>query len=255
MDAVADDRAIEGLGTTEWQWRTCVGVSAARHRRAEELVPAGHRTVVVAPHPDDEVLAIGGLLAQLGRDHDRELLLIAVTDGTASHEGSSEWSPERLALERPRESQAALRQLGISEAPMVRLGLPDGGVQASRAQLIDRLIPLLRPMDVVFTTWRFDGHPDHEATGSACATAAERVGAKLVEVPVWAWHWARVDDPRLPWSRARRIPLDDDAVRRKEAAVQAFRSQLVSDLSTGAGPILRSTTVERASRDFELVFT
>ncbi|CAN5528912.1 PIG-L family deacetylase [soil metagenome] len=255
MDAVAldNDRAIEGLGTTEAQWRTCAGLAAARHRRAEELVPAGRRAVVVAPHPDDEVLAVGGLLAQLGR-LDRELLLVAVTDGTASHEGSAEWSPERLALERPRESDAALRQLGLADARMVRLGLPDGGVDASLDQLIDRLVPLLRATDVVFTTWRFDGHPDHEATGNACVAVTEHVGATLIEVPVWAWHWAHVDDVRLPWSRALRVPLDDIAVAHKKAAVQAFRSQLAPDPSTGAGPILRSTTVERAARNFELVF-
>ncbi len=253
MDAVANDRAIDGLGTTEAQWQTCAGLAAARILSAGELVPATRRAVMVAPHPDDEVLAVGGLLTQLGRLR-RELLLVAVTDGTASHARSTEWPPQRLARERPRESHAAWQRLGLRSVEAVRLGLPDGGVQALRDRLSDRLGTLLRATDVVFTTWRLDGHPDHEATGDACATATARTGATLVEVPVWAWHWAHADDARLPWPRALRIPLDEDAVARKKAAVQAFTSQLAPDPSTGAGPILRSTTVERAARNFEVVF-
>ncbi|RYY69227.1 MAG: PIG-L family deacetylase, partial [Comamonadaceae bacterium] len=114
--------------------------------------------------------------------------------------------------------------------------------------------PLLRPTDVVFTTWRRDGHPDHDACGTACADAVQIAGARLVEVPVWAWHWAVPGDPRLPWHRARRLDLDADAAGRKRAAVQCFTSQLKPDPSTGAGPILRSTTVARAARPFEVFF-
>ncbi len=253
MDALVDDRAIEGLGTSEIEWRACTELAETRVRRAENLVPAGRRAVVVAPHPDDEVLAVGGLLTQLARLR-RDLLLIAVTDGTGSHVDSTEWPPERLSRERPRESRAAWQRLGLRDIEAMRLGMPDGGVQAMRDRLSDRLTALLRADDVVFTTWRLDGHPDHEATGDACAAAAARTGATLIEVPVWAWHWARVRDARMPWSRALRVPLDDDAVSRKKAAVQAFTSQLAPDPSTGAGPILRSTTVERAARDFEIVF-
>lgn len=179
--------------------------------------------------------------------------MIAVTDGTASHLGSTEWPVERLAKERPRESRLALRRLGLPVEP-VRLGLPDGCLPTLRGTLAARLVSLLRPRDVVFTTWRGDGHPDHEATGQACALAAASTGARLVEVPVWGWHWSRPGDARMPWQYAFRIDLDEDAVRRKRTAVQAFASQLRRDASTGSGPVLRATTVARARRPYEVVF-
>lgn len=247
-------RAIEGTGTSEGEWLGWPGIAAAPEVTASELVPDDRRAVVVAPHPDDEVLSVGGLLVLLGRLQ-RTPLLIAVTDGTASHQGSTEWPPERLASERPQESESAWHALGFSCMHAMRLGLPDGGLRALQHRLADRLITVLRPGDVVFTTWRLDGHPDHEATGDACAIAAREVGAQLVEVPVWAWHWAQPGDVRLPWSRAQRLTLDADARQRKQDAVQAFHSQLHGDHSTGAGPILRATTVERAARPFELYFT
>ena len=252
MDVVTD-RAIKGQGTSEAEWHGWPGLSRLPAITAEELVPPGGRAVVVAPHPDDEVLSVGGLLAQLARAG-TPVQLIAVTDGTASHRGSTEWPAGRLARERPRESLLALRCLGVGIYP-VRLGLPDGELQGLRALLAERLLTLLDRSDVVFTTWRKDGHPDHEATGRACAFAAARTGARLVEVPVWAWHWAAPADARLPWRRARLLPLDDEAARRKRCALQAFASQLQPDASTGAGPILRATAVDRAARAFEVLFT
>lgn len=58
----------------------------------------------------------------------------------------------------------------------------------------------------------------------------------------------------MPWRHAVRIDLDEEAMRRKRAAVQAFTSQLRRDASTGAGPVLRATTVARAGRPYEVVF-
>ncbi|MEJ7687747.1 MAG: PIG-L family deacetylase [Variovorax sp.] len=253
VNAMRPQRAIEGEGTTESEWAAWPGLARLPVIAHDALVPPGARAVVVAPHPDDEVLSVGGLLAQLARTA-TPVQLIAVTDGTASHRGSSTWPAERLARERPRESREALRRLGMAHAPL-RLGLPDGGLARLRAELADRLSGLLDRSDVVFTTWRQDGHPDHEATGDACASAALRTGARLIEVPVWAWHWAAPGDARLPWQRAFRLPLDCDAASRKRGAVQAYISQLHPDASTGAGPILRGTTVARAARPYEVFFT
>lgn len=251
MEAVTELDFV-GQGTTEAQWRAWPGLARIPLVSPGALVPAGARAVVVAPHPDDEVLAVGGLLALLARQS-TAVCVVAVTDGTASHEGSTAWPPERLQYERPLESADAWQRLGI-EPQVVRLALPDGVVAERRDLLVERLLPLLGTDDVVFTTWREDGHPDHEATGDCCALAAARAGARLIEVPVWAWHWAAPGDARLPWHRARRLPLDADAAARKRCAVQAFASQLAPDESTGAGPILRASTVERAARACEVVF-
>ncbi|HUD33130.1 MAG TPA: PIG-L family deacetylase [Variovorax sp.] len=248
------DRAIEGAGTSEDDWLRWLDRRRLPEAAPEALVPPGCRAVVVAPHPDDEVLSVGGLFGRLHR-LGRELLVVAATDGTGSHDGSPLWPPKRLARERPLETAEALRRLDLASCEVRRLGLPDGGLMRSRGALAERVAALLRPGDVVFTTWRFDGHPDHEATGQACAAVAACMGVTLVEVPVWAWHWAAAGDARLPWSRARRVALDADTAHRKAEAVDAFRSQLLPDESTGAGPILRSTTVERARRPFEVVFT
>ncbi|MFS2052897.1 hypothetical protein ACEN8K_28990 [Variovorax sp. CT11-76] len=62
MDEVPDDaaqRAIRGDGTTEDEWNDWPGLARLPAIDSGQLVPEGARAVVVAPHPDDEVLAVG----------------------------------------------------------------------------------------------------------------------------------------------------------------------------------------------------
>ena len=101
------------------------------------------------------------------------------------------------------------------------LGLADSAVADSHESLLQQLNAVLRNGDRVLTTWRHDGHCDHEAVGHACASASRRCQAQLLEVPVWAWHWAHPEDPRLPWLRARKLAVPAHTLERKRAALAA----------------------------------
>ena len=252
-DAPSTVRVIRGRGTSEASWRACSHLGTLPAVMLDTLVPAGCRAVVVAPHPDDEVLGAGGLMSQMA-EAGRDLLILPVTDGTASHPGSSRWTPERLSQERPLETVRALALLGLSRIRLHRLGLNDGQLVEQEALLARRVAGQLRPGDVVITTWRHDGHPDHEATGRACAAAAEEVGAQLIEMPVWAWHWARPGDPRLPWSRACRLPLSPDVEQRKRLAAAAFTSQTRPDPTSRAGCVMPPSALARVLRPYEVFF-
>jgi len=253
IDPADQPRVIEGDGTSDAAWRAWDGLAQLPPLDLAALVPPGARAVLVAPHPDDEVLGCGGLLqalAALGR----RTLLVAVTDGTASHPGSSLWPTRRLAAARPLETAHALDVLGLAGVQLIRAGLPDGDVAAHAARLQTMLEQLLRPGDVVFCTWRLDGHPDHEASGHAAALAAHRRRAALVEVPIWCWHWAAPADRRVPWSRARRLPLAPAQRQRKRDAIACYHSQLTADDTTGRGPILPGGVLARLCHPYEIYF-
>lgn len=158
------ENLIQGPGTSLAQWQASDWLARVPTITHHQLVPAGQRLVVVAPHPDDEVLGCAGILAGMkGRETD--VLMIAVTDGEASHPQSHHWTPTRLRRERPLESTRALARMGLDVTALdwQRLGLPDSGVAGQEGLLIERLAALIRPQDRVITTWRFDGHCDHEA--------------------------------------------------------------------------------------------
>ena len=248
----ANARAIKGNGTPEATWQNSGRLWSLPEVDSAILVPPGSRAVIVSPHPDDEILGTGGLLAQLS-DLGRKVLIIAVTDGTASHPDSPEWPTARLAETRPQETRDALQRLHMRHVALVRLHLPDGGGETFESELEEALKALLEPGDIVFGTWRFDGHPDHESVGRAVTTVAGALDLPFVEVPVWTWHWATPEDSRVPWSRARRIVLDAPTLARKVHAVQAFRSQIEADDSTGRAPILPDHVIERLTRPYEVV--
>ena len=264
----AEGRRIAGHGTPDADWQAWAGLFQLPAVAVRELVAPQQRAVIVAPHPDDEVLACGGLLQLLAAQGTRTVL-VAATDGDASHPGSSLWTPPQLAHLRSGETAAALNVL-FSPAPsaaptmsavnagapvrVIRARLPDGGVTAHCAELQTLLEQLLRPDDVVFVTWRHDGHPDHEACGHAAATAARACGAALVEMPVWTWHWAAPGDVRVPWQRARRLALPPAVLQRKQQAIACYTSQLLPDPSTGADPILPPHVLARLTHPYEVYF-
>lgn len=211
----------------------------------ESLVAPFSRVVVVAPHPDDEVLVLGGTVAQLAR-RGHEVRVYAVTDGEASHPGSTVWPPERLRQTRPQESADALAQLGIA-ATVVRLRLPDGGVAAQERALAAKL--QLAPGDTVFVPWRHDGHPDHEACARAALAAARNAGACCIEYPVWALVPEHAAHARLRHQVLHRIAVADDFVQAKARAVRAFQSQIEPDGSVA--PVLPPSALRAWSGPFE----
>ncbi|MFZ3283348.1 PIG-L deacetylase family protein [Pseudomonas sp.] len=246
---------IVGQGTSLHQWQGSRHLAEVPSIDILDLVPSGARAVIVAPHPDDEVLGCGGLL-QLLANAGRDLLLISVTDGSASHPGSERWPVERLSVVRPQESAEALRRLGL---PMYRVkwlrgGFRDTQVAAEESALSDFIEGHLRPGDVLFTTWCEDGHCDHEAVGRASLAAAQRIGATCHELPVWTWHWAAPEDAVVPWHRARKILLTPAQVARKRHAVHAFASQLEGDPDAGLAPVLAPYVIDRLLQPFEVVF-
>ncbi len=235
-----------GDGTPEDAWRPWLATRAWPSWRSTGCRP---RAVVVAPHPDDEVLGAGGLMALLAAAG-TAVEVVAVTDGEASNPGGSV-PPAALAALRVAETEAALAALGVV-ARVTRLGLPDGGAAALEDPVRDALH--LAPGDWLLGTWSGDGHPDHEAVGRACAAAAARDGARLLAYPVWTWHWATPDDPRVPWGRARRVPLPAAVQQAKARAVQAFRTQ-VAPLGPRPedAPVLPPHVLARFARTEEVV--
>jgi len=246
---------IVGSGTSIEAWAGSRHLAEVEEIDLQHLVPTGSRAVIVAPHPDDEVLGCGGLLQALSRAGN-PLLLISVTDGDASHPGSRRWPVERLVQARPLESAEALRrlQIDVDALPWIRAALPDSAVASREDKLRALIAGALQPGDVVFATWREDGHCDHEAVGRAAAAAASAAGARLVEVPIWAWHWAGPEDPRLPWQRARKLVIDEAMLARKRQAMQAHASQLEGDPDIHLPPVLDAHALERLLRPFEVFF-
>lgn len=250
MDSIT--RFISTARVSSTHWKTWLQNQKMERVSTAQLVRSEQRLVVVSPHPDDEVIACGGLIAS-HLANGGSCLVIAVTDGEASHKNTPNHDPLQLKTQRQYESDAGLRCLGVPTSAVVRLSLPDGGVSMCGVRLIQRLQALLKPDDVVITTWRLDGHPDHEACGMAVSAVCEDMGARLLEAPVWMWHWATTADKQVNWSYLKAWPMDQLSMARKLKALAEHRSQL-SERPGRWPPVLDSAIVERAGWPTEYYF-
>ncbi|WP_157965539.1 PIG-L deacetylase family protein [Euzebya rosea] len=185
--------------------------------------------VVVAPHPDDETLGAGGLLA-LTRDR---ATVLAVTDGGSAYPGHVDH--DVLAARRREEQRSALATLGVDPDRLHRLGITDGAVPAHEDEVTEAILDLTPEGATVVAPWIHDHHSDHIACGRAAVRAvALRPDLDLRAWLFWAYHHTAVE--RLAPDTLVALDLDEDVRRRKERAIDAHASQLTGP--HGVAPIL-----------------
>ncbi len=170
---------------------TSVGGDDIPLNTAEALI--GNRGVLVlAPHPDDESLACGALLASaFAMPGPKKAHVVCLTDGAASHPGSREVSAADLAILRRQELQMAVLYLGGTAGDVTWLGAPDGSLVAA-SEMVDRIVAIARDCDagLVLAPSPLDPHCDHVAGATiGRAVAAQMPGVRLGYYPVWSrWH-------------------------------------------------------------------
>ena len=222
------------------------------------------RTAVLAPHPDDESLGLGGVIARLV-DLGLPVGVVFLTDGEASHPGSKSHPPPILAELRRTEARAACRALGVADDAddAVRfLALPDGAVPRAGAEGFDEAAAVLHealeavaggPPHTVLTPWRREPHGDHRA---AYELAAAATNARVVESCVHLWHVRRPADVPRFGDEVNPVRVDVEAVRdRKAAAIDAHASQLDPSViaDSPAGFTLPADWRAACDRPFELL--
>ena len=182
-----------------------------------------------------------------------DVQVVSASDGEAAYPGSSPRAQGQLKALRRNEVRRSAQRLALAEP--ISLELPDGELTRHEQELTDRIAALLSDFPAgrwCAATWRGDGHPDHEAVGRAAAAAATQTGAVLMEYPVWMWHWAKPGDLAVPWTRARRVTLTEQALSAKRSAVECFSSQ--TQPTADGFTVLPPAVVRRALTVGEVVF-
>jgi len=184
--------------------------------------------LVLAPHPDDESLGCGGLIAACcAAGHD--VYVLVVTDGAASHTGSARYPPSHLATLRQSETAAAMAALGLPRERLEFLGLPDGRAPLHGRKFreaADRIAAFAISFGIgsICTTWMHDPHRDHRAAHLLGRAAARKVGTWLFSYPIWGWRLA--PSTWLPDAPVLGVRLDiADHVAAKREAIFCHASQ------------------------------
>jgi LmbE family N-acetylglucosaminyl deacetylase/SAM-dependent methyltransferase len=219
----------------------------------------GDRVVVIAAHPDDETLGAGGLISECSLQG-IPVQVVIVTDGAASHATSTSSEKEQLVATREREARAAL-QILAPESAVTFLGFPDGGVRERSEELYDALATLVEnaPVTTVLVApWRGDGHRDHRVVGEATASLAAARDIRLMEYPIWMWHWSTPDNAVTPWSAFDSLALRPQSVAAKRRAIAQYSSQTTAgaaDAEGGGEPVLHPRFLRNFGRTTEVFVT
>ena len=239
-------RPLSGGGTSALAW-------TAGGRRFLELDLTGCKSLlVVAPHPDDETLGFGAAAATL-QSRGVKVQVVSVTDGDASHPGLPMRGRRKLAGSVAPNCEA--RQVFshylhrfLSACPMAKsaptyANWPNYSPHCSPKRLAHGVpppgaatgIPTMKPSER-----RRRSRPTARAT-------------RLVEYPLWMWHWATPNDDAVPWERASRISPNRVGLERKWRAAEMYRTQLEPHRSSQA--VLPPFVLDRLRAVGEVVFT
>ncbi len=154
-------------------------------------VIGGGTCLILAPHPDDESLGCGGLIAACCAAG-RPPVVVILTDGSGSHAGSREYPKARLIALRAAEVTEAVGILGLPSDRLMFLHQPD--TQAPHAgPAFDAIVDLLADYAAVFgcstilVPWLGDPHCDHVAAALVGSAASHIARVRYVAYPVWGW--------------------------------------------------------------------
>ncbi len=125
------------------------------------------RVLVLAPHPDDEAIGMGGVLA-MHAANGSQVTVLYLTDGGGLDEPRSEMIRTRRAEAEALGTSLGLRQI-FWDTPDTRL-TNDGPTVEAMVGVLEELRP-----EHVYTPSPFDHHHDHFAANQVLVDALERV--------------------------------------------------------------------------------
>ena len=134
------------------------------------------KILVIAPHPDDEVLGMGGTIKKLSPKNNITLLIM--TDGA-----SAQYSDKKMIKVRKESCKKSSKILGISEIKFLNFKdmKLDSVPQLEINQEIEKIIKKIQPK-IVFTSPKNDLNRDHDVTfnSTLVATRPSSSGVKKV---------------------------------------------------------------------------
>ncbi|MFZ2492345.1 MAG: PIG-L family deacetylase [Thermoanaerobaculia bacterium] len=171
----------------------------------------GERLLVLAPHPDDEVIGCGGLVAQHARDG-RKIRVVVVTDGGAA---------AAAGVNREDESRRGLATLGASAAELHFLGFPDRSLGDSVIPALREHLAAFRP-DLILAPSPVEIHPDHVALSRALCALIQQDGSLFADLAVTKVAFYEISQPLRPNA----LVAIDDVAELKYSAIREHRSQI-----------------------------
>ncbi|HEV7241836.1 MAG TPA: PIG-L family deacetylase [Thermoanaerobaculia bacterium] len=179
----------------------------------EPALLRGERLLVLAPHPDDEVIACGGLVALHLREN-RAVRVLVATDGAQAGSAATREQESRRAL-------AALTPGSSQGLEVVFAGYPDRGLGDEIAPRLREELLSFRP-DLILVPAPIEIHPDHLALSRVFCELMQRDETLFADLAVARVAFYEVGQPLRPNA----IVDISEVAEAKFAAIAEHQSQL-----------------------------
>lgn len=157
--------------------------------RFRPALPLTDKAVIIAPHPDDEVIGCAGLIQAL-IERGTPPHVIILTGGGGSHRGCCDTSTEDIVAARHQLTLQATATLGLPESHIHCLSYPDGGIAMEHPETVDleQLLMQLAPQ-TVFVPHRGEGWSDHIQAAENTKILFANKHVAIYEYCVWMWYY------------------------------------------------------------------
>lgn len=148
------------------------------------------KVLIVAPHPDDEVLGCSGLIQRL-LSEGKQVDVAILSGGGKSHAGCCKIDESTLIESRRNLSRKAAKIFSLPLENLHFLDYPDGSItiDCPETDRLKELIDTLQP-DAIFVPHKGEGWSDHLEAGQIVRKlAGETSGVSFYEYCVWFWYY------------------------------------------------------------------
>ncbi len=175
--------------------------------------------IVIAPHPDDDVLGVGGYMASAA-ERNQQVFTTYLTDGGGSLRLDKNMTDSQMVLRREQEAISALRILRAKGGFFLRFKSQELAEKSEQVQeVLEKIFELLQP-EVVFIPAPYERHKTH-LTCTQIALAALR--ACKIKTPNLLGYslWGNF------WGGHKRVIFDiSPCIKTKVQAILAHESQI-----------------------------
>ena len=184
--------------------------------------------IVVAPHPDDEVLGCGGQIAK-SKSKGYDIKVLVVTDGQSSFTESEIKSKNK----RRKESIIGCGWLGLKSSDIHFIGLEDKKVSQSLEELKRALLDTIKSSKIsnIYSPHYKDRHADHIHTFQICRDVCKKA-EDLTHFQYFVWYYSY-----WPWVKL----ISDRFLSRRKVFVRTIKE------AAGLRTLQRATSISDVS--------
>jgi LmbE family N-acetylglucosaminyl deacetylase len=186
----------------------------------EEYLGKDGNLLVIAPHPDDDVLGVGGTMTA-ATHQGKGVFAVYITDGRGSPRMDDTISDEAMAALRKKEAMSALKAVGAVGGFFLekRSGELTGEGQKETEGILIRILQRLRPQEVYLPA-PYERHRTHQLCTQISIQALRQVSSlkpNLLGYSLWGSFWG---------VRKRIVRDISPFIKKKVEAIMAHASQV-----------------------------